>query len=389
MRKSYNRVGISALILYGCMLVVTSVILGGLIGFFFGFTQMPKIAFSGEIDFEEIMTLLQNFLNSSLFSDILVLGSVLGAAFGEVIAILIIRKVLPKDRVEPERHRLSFGEFVIIALMAFGLWGVGVYLGNFPEFFGYGITTGFENADQRFMVIYTLFAVIGAPVIEELVFRKLFIDSTHKYGETVSVFVSALLFGLIHGNSAQFFLAFMLGLLFGTVYVRTGNVWLTIALHLMINLTASLGSVFGFLNIDIDWLMGYLILALMIAGLIVLFTNRKRDFLVLKRPFVSDANRQAFRNPGMIIAVIGGLLNIAYIDVVFVVNSLLAEWDFLSVIRLIPTTLIIGSVIALVTTVGHRYQKEEAPVSASSEEPIGESFNDPIDPPSADSGAAY
>ena len=69
-----------------------------------------------------------------------------------------------------------------------------------------------------------LSAVILAPIMEELIFRKLVLDRLAGYGPAVAMSVSALVFGLAHGNFYQFFYAFLLGLIFAYIYLRTGKV---------------------------------------------------------------------------------------------------------------------------------------------------------------------
>ncbi len=85
-----------------------------------------------------------------------------------------------------------------------------------------------------------LFMVVLAPVIEEFIFRKILIDRMHPYGQRLAVVVSALMFGLFHGNLTQFFYAFGLGLVFGYVYVRTGSLKGSIAAHMGINFLGSI-----------------------------------------------------------------------------------------------------------------------------------------------------
>ena len=67
-----------------------------------------------------------------------------------------------------------------------------------------------------------LSAVILAPIMEELIFRKLVLDRLAGYGPAVAMSVSALVFGLAHGNFYQFFYAFLLGLIFAYIYLHTG-----------------------------------------------------------------------------------------------------------------------------------------------------------------------
>lgn len=89
-----------------------------------------------------------------------------------------------------------------------------------------------------------LVIVICAPIMEELLFRKSVIDRTAKYGEGVSIVFSGLLFGLFHGNLIQFGYAFLLGVFFGFIYIKTKNIVYTILLHMIINFFGSfIGSV--------------------------------------------------------------------------------------------------------------------------------------------------
>ena len=76
---------------------------------------------------------------------------------------------------------------------------------------------------------------IGAPVCEELIFRKMLVTRTLKYGEGVAILLSGLAFGLFHGNFNQFAYAFGIGLFFAYVFVKTGNIKITIALHACMN----------------------------------------------------------------------------------------------------------------------------------------------------------
>lgn len=77
--------------------------------------------------------------------------------------------------------------------------------------------------------------VICAPIMEELMFRKMLIDRTYKYGEGMSIVFSGLVFGLFHGNLNQFVYAFFLGVFFGFIYVKTKNIIYPIILHMLTN----------------------------------------------------------------------------------------------------------------------------------------------------------
>ena len=74
------------------------------------------------------------------------------------------------------------------------------------------------NADMTGTII---FVVILGPIMEEIVFRKILIDKTVKFGERNAMMLSALMFGLFHMNLFQFFYAFSIGLIFAYVYIKS------------------------------------------------------------------------------------------------------------------------------------------------------------------------
>ena len=93
------------------------------------------------------------------------------------------------------------------------------------------------NMDLPFLILFT---VIGAPIFEELFFRKFLVDRTAQYGEGVSVVISGLMFGMFHGNLSQFPYAFALGAFFAYIYIRTGKIGYTILMHAVINFVRSI-----------------------------------------------------------------------------------------------------------------------------------------------------
>ena len=96
------------------------------------------------------------------------------------------------------------------------------------------------NLTSSISPITTLVVVaVCAPIMEELMFRKMLIDRTYKYGEGMSIVFSGLVFGLFHGNLNQFAYAFFLGIFFGFIYVKTKNIVYPIILHMITNFIGS------------------------------------------------------------------------------------------------------------------------------------------------------
>ncbi len=78
---------------------------------------------------------------------------------------------------------------------------------------------------------------IGAPLVEELLFRGAVMNHLRKIGHSPCfiIVVSAVLFGLVHINPAQIPFAFALGLLLAWLYYRTGSLVPGILCHFINN----------------------------------------------------------------------------------------------------------------------------------------------------------
>ncbi len=172
--------------------------------------------------------------------------------------------------------------------------------------------------------------MILAPILEELVFRKLLIDRAVVFGDRTAILLSALFFGLAHGNFYQLFYAFALGCLFGYVYIRTGKIGYTISFHMTINFLGGFVSSFLLEKLEYStWingdssemiyalythagaligllLFGVLIIVLFIAGL-VRFIMSVRHVKLYPGEYEMPAGKTAkavFGNAGMILFLI-------------------------------------------------------------------------------------
>lgn len=84
-------------------------------------------------------------------------------------------------------------------------------------------------------ILYFVFIAVIPAIFEELLFRKALITASRKFGNVFAVVFSALLFGFIHMNLGQFIFAFLIGLVFGWIYVKTDDIRIPIILHLINN----------------------------------------------------------------------------------------------------------------------------------------------------------
>lgn len=99
-----------------------------------------------------------------------------------------------------------------------------------------------------------VFLVIVGPVFEEWLFRKQLIDHTRKYSEKTAILLSGLAFGLFHMNLFQFFYAFLLGVMFGYIYMRTSKLRYSTAMHMIINFNGGVLAPWILTRVDLDQL---------------------------------------------------------------------------------------------------------------------------------------
>lgn len=82
---------------------------------------------------------------------------------------------------------------------------------------------------------------IAAPVLEEIVCRGYMMRGMLQYMKPwQAIAISAFLFAAIHGNLAQGVTAFILGILLGWVYYRTGTLLMSMMIHFIVNTSSTI-----------------------------------------------------------------------------------------------------------------------------------------------------
>ncbi|MBR3345478.1 MAG: CPBP family intramembrane metalloprotease, partial [Solobacterium sp.] len=145
----------------------------------------------------------------------------------------------------------------------------------------------------------------------------------------------------------QFFLAFLLGALFAVVYLRTGKIIYTMILHAMINLTATIPNFLQMagITIDTEFMIGIFVLAAI--GWAVILFGRKHLPKFPEQSEVPDATRATWKNVGMMLARILGLVSLVSTDLLMMTMSIISSGSALPLLKLIPITLAILTVLLL------------------------------------------
>ncbi len=107
-----------------------------------------------------------------------------------------------------------------------------------------------DGTTTSFILNLISVAILPA-ILEEMSFRGFLLEKLRPLGDRFAVLMSAVLFGLLHGNIVQIPFAFLLGLFFGYVTVRTNNIFIAIFLHFLNN---AISVLFDYANLVIpDW----------------------------------------------------------------------------------------------------------------------------------------
>ena len=215
---------------------------------------------------------------------------------------------IPADPMEQFRMRASDLVKAFLICCFFMVLGslISAALGKIP---GLSSDTGIDRILAGSGLLYQIVSIVVlAPLWEEFVFRKLMIDRVNRLGDRAAMIISAFVFAAYHANLQQFFYAFGAGLVFAYVYLRTGKLRYSIAMHMIVNL------MYGVLpgqfllsgdgNLIISAVIGAAEYTCALAGFILLLLERKRIKLLkgwIRLP--KEFPVYAVLNPGMIIMI--------------------------------------------------------------------------------------
>ena len=230
-----------------------------------------------------------------------------------------------KERMSPASLLKAFAMMYAVTMVLSGI-GSAVSGGIAPagsdeqtaildQVVGTGLLTGF------------LLPAVLAPVVEELIFRKMMIDRLHNYGETTVIVFTALCFALYHGNLTQAVYTFGVGLFLGYVYCKTGRMLHTLLMHVALNTLASsvlllLPTLTAAGESGADRLIlaaGGLVLlmaVLIVAGFVLLIRRFKKRDIVLDDSMAGavpkgEVLRTVYLNPGVLLFILLSVAEIA------------------------------------------------------------------------------
>ncbi|MGH4051929.1 MAG: lysostaphin resistance A-like protein [Clostridium sp.] len=177
---------------------------------------------------------------------------VFGVLVKYYVIIILFKWLSNKSDEQKTKHYLNLSDYVYAGLIiiAFRLIfdnSVIFWVSNIsmPDF----INESFSDLSVS-PIILMLSVMVVSPIYEEIIFRGILLKGmSKKINQGIALVASALFFALVHMNVPQGINAFFLGLALGSIYLRTGSIYLSIFAHFVNNFLAlSISSMFSLIG---------------------------------------------------------------------------------------------------------------------------------------------
>jgi len=158
--------------------------------------------------------------------------------------------------------------------------------------------------------------VVTPALVEEFICRGLILGSLRRFGDGFAIIVSAILFGLMHGNFQQIPFAFLVGLVLGFIVVKSGSLWVAVAVHAFNNfISVSFDYIFASFSDNAQNMIYTFILAIcLLTGIIavLLLKNADSDFYKIEKAQTELTEKQKykwfFKSPTIVIFIVFALI---------------------------------------------------------------------------------
>lgn len=263
-KEDFNKVG-SSILLY--MIIINIIVFIGII----------------------FVSIIASITNQNMPSDITNDGNYYGviSIFADIIAFSVFLKYRGKEvflnDLNTEKKKFDLRIVILAAIILLSLNNI---LGGVTDVFEIGLNTiglSADNALKKLEILdnpaipMMITVCIEGPIFEEFIFRGVILKSLEKYGKCFAIIVSALLFGLMHGNFYQTIGTIGIGIVLG--YLATEySIKLTILLHILNNAWAEITSMtFSHLSDNTQNMINMIILIVSAIILLIAFIKKRSD----------------------------------------------------------------------------------------------------------------
>ena len=249
-------------------------------------------------------TVLKDVFDSNT---ILIIITGLVSTLSMIVSMWFIKTYNPQEKTKANITGKSAFNFIGVGIALIGIFQIMLpYLYNL---FGidYNIFEKTEIIPEKgfipSLIFFVVIAVLPA-IFEELFCRKAILNTAKRYGNVFAVVFSALVFSVIHMNFGQAIFAFIMGVIFGVIAVKTNSVKITVLLHFLNNAYAALVTIFDGNSIALG-ILDNIVIALLIFSFIILVKNVQNLFKIKKEDLKINSDcKYIIRDYTFILAVI-------------------------------------------------------------------------------------
>ncbi|WP_186578519.1 CPBP family intramembrane glutamic endopeptidase [Aquibacillus kalidii] len=155
-----------------------------------------------------------------------------------IITLFLLRQDMKEGSV---RGASNIGNTVLWSFLGIILAYMAQYVTIIIEVFILGIEPGSKNTMDimsiaRAAPIFIVIVSVIAPILEEIIFRKIIFGSIYKRTNFIlAAIVSALIFALVHGDFTHTLTYMAMGIVFAFLYVQTKRIIVPIIAHMSMN----------------------------------------------------------------------------------------------------------------------------------------------------------
>ena len=277
-RKNYNSIGITLLVLYIVILVSCTI----------GFIVCEQMG--SEVQYDE-----------DGFRIVGTAEMIVSGGFPALSAMIVFAGYCAFAKYDPKElfstSRIKAGEVIKYVLIVLFLQQVSFICSLLMMSSMYSI--GLEVPGLNFVIAHdpgtyaadVISAVILAPIGEELIYRGVVLRCASKVSGRFAIFFSALMFGIMHGNPYQMVLGFLLGIPLAMITLKTGSIIPAIICHMANNLTNSITTIVEYFDEDTAYVLNIIEIPVFfiigVVALIIAVMNGE-----MKLPPYSDYHRK-------------------------------------------------------------------------------------------------
>jgi CAAX amino terminal protease family protein len=191
--------------------------------------QLPAVGIYAYLKGLDFTSVFEGFKQGK-YSDVIIISDLFSSLF--IILLFIKKGWSPISR--SYLHTKPWTALFWIAMLAFGLILPSEYIYEKLQITMSDSMTQLFSGIMKHPLGYLVIGIL-APITEELIFRgailRVLLDAFGHKGRWAAIVLTALIFGIIHGNIAQASHAFILGIALGWMYVRTCSILPGIVFH--------------------------------------------------------------------------------------------------------------------------------------------------------------